>query len=97
MPKRTGLLHWERSRGTVRAARLIITSVLETVESFARSGTPATQAYAGLQDDISRFTKKPSSADTPRGATSAHKDLRHTRLFTSYRSKTPPRRPEVLR
>ena len=41
----------------VRAPRLIITSVLETVESFARSETPVEQSYAGLQDEIAQFTK----------------------------------------
>ena len=41
----------------VRAARSIITSVLEAVESFATSESPVEQAYAGLQDDIARFTR----------------------------------------
>ena len=41
----------------VRAPRLIITSVLEAVESFASSENPVEQAYAGLQDDIARFAK----------------------------------------
>ncbi|WP_104133775.1 type II toxin-antitoxin system HipA family toxin [Cryobacterium sp. Y62] len=41
----------------VRAPRSIITSALEAVDALLRSESPVEQAYAGLQDDILRFTK----------------------------------------
>ncbi|WP_146071066.1 hypothetical protein [Cryobacterium sp. Y57] len=41
----------------VRAPRLIITSALEAVDAFVRSEGPVARAYAGLQDDVARFTQ----------------------------------------
>lgn len=41
----------------VRAPRLIITSVLKAVDAFVRSEGPVERAYAGLQDDVARFTQ----------------------------------------
>ncbi|TFD76979.1 type II toxin-antitoxin system HipA family toxin [Cryobacterium fucosi] len=41
----------------VRSPRAIITSALEAVDMFVRSENPAPNAYAGLRDDIARFTR----------------------------------------
>ena len=41
----------------MRAPRLIITSVLKAVDAFVRSEGPVERAYAGLQDDVARFTQ----------------------------------------
>ncbi|MEC5151396.1 HipA domain-containing protein [Cryobacterium sp. GrIS_2_6] len=41
----------------VRSPRALITSALEAVESFAHSESPVDNAYAGLQDDVRRFTR----------------------------------------
>ena len=40
----------------VRGPRGIITSALEAIELFVRTENPVKHAYAGLQDDIARFT-----------------------------------------
>lgn len=41
----------------VRSPRAIITSALEAVDMFVRSENPVENAYAGLRDDIARFTR----------------------------------------
>ncbi len=41
----------------VRSPRVIITEALEAVDLFVRSESPVENAYAGLQDDIVRFTR----------------------------------------
>ena len=40
----------------VRSARAIITEALEAVDAIVRSKSPVDSAYAGLQDDLARFT-----------------------------------------
>lgn len=40
----------------VRSPRAIITEALEAVDTFVRMESPVEDAYAGLQDDIARFT-----------------------------------------
>ncbi|WP_010205514.1 type II toxin-antitoxin system HipA family toxin [Salinibacterium sp. PAMC 21357] len=41
----------------VRSARAIISSTLDSVDVFLRAEAPVAQAYPGLHDDISRFTR----------------------------------------
>ncbi|MGV8912539.1 MAG: type II toxin-antitoxin system HipA family toxin [Rhodoglobus sp.] len=41
----------------VRSARAIVTATLESVEDFVRAENPVANAYEGLHDDISRFTR----------------------------------------
>ena len=41
----------------MRGSRGIITSALEAIELFVRTENPVEHAYAGLQDDIARFTR----------------------------------------
>ncbi|EPR77349.1 HipA [Leifsonia rubra CMS 76R] len=41
----------------VRSAHEIVTTALEAVDGFVRSETPVEKAYAGLQDDIAKFTR----------------------------------------
>ena len=47
----------EAEAWNVCAPRSIITSALEAVDALLRAESPVEQAYAGLQDDIARFTK----------------------------------------
>ena len=66
----------------MRAPRLFITSALEAVDAFVRSESPVERAYAGLQDDVARFTQNHLSG-CPRAA-SAREDLTHALIFNVY-------------